>query len=621
MSRCKQSDMDDFMDASTQTTTTDVITAPDLCKQIVKCVANMWTDQTMFDFTVKTGDETIPCHRFVLAACSDFFQGLFRSGMREVTENCVVLDDISSDVFHIILETLYTGANLLTLENVFEVWRAVHQLQIQFMIHSCEDFAIEANTLEMWGKIYTNANFLDSEKVLGYLYPFMLKNFEKISLTPAFLQLSFEELKALIRSQDLVVGKEDSVLEAVIRWVSFVPIVMAEFKDSNCALNAEVCREENSSIINSTLPESNVKTELIKNVKISRKDKLTELLKKVRTCLVSPSLLSHVYNMKLISENKDSRDIIVKALLYQVEELRQTHWPSSALHRSCSGYTHGGLFVEERGTFKFISADEEKIYELSKGMWLRYNIQLAPVRDEIYCIGRYQYNPSGVFTYYVFSKNEWNYVMTVPIQNMLFFSHRDLLYILDKDNRSIHHRKPKDNQSGLEVLTKFTGDVNVTLAVTIEDCILLFCSETQNGLDETAVLHYDIVSKVWTRLDNLEGPAEHLISFKNDTHTYILQTNGCMLEVLYSMYTRDFEFKFLAKLWTAQKKLYGALTYKNKLIIFGKTLSDDPAKVPDLTEVSNHFKHIKYMEIVRKCSNVASVVLPTSSLRQGIYYT
>ena len=52
---------------------------------------------------------------------------------------------------------------------------------------------------------------------------FMLKNFEEIRHSPTFLKMSFKEVKKLIKSQDLVVNKEDEVLDSVIEWVEFMP--------------------------------------------------------------------------------------------------------------------------------------------------------------------------------------------------------------------------------------------------------------------------------------------------------------------------------------------------------------------------------------------------------------
>ncbi|XP_059164225.1 kelch-like protein 40b [Physella acuta] len=178
------------------------------------------------DFTVKIDDESIKCHRLILAGCSEFFQALFRSRLREVTDNSVVLHDIPSEVFKTILNTLYSGEIDLTSENSIEIWRAVNMLQIMFLVELCESFAIDAIAIETWGNIYETAAQLSSKRCLDQLHIFMLKNFEEIRHSPTFLTMSVNEVKDLIKSQDLVVSKEDDVLESVLKWVAYVPKIM-----------------------------------------------------------------------------------------------------------------------------------------------------------------------------------------------------------------------------------------------------------------------------------------------------------------------------------------------------------------------------------------------------------
>ncbi|XP_059175120.1 kelch-like protein 40b [Physella acuta] len=282
---------------------------PNICAPIVKCLENVWNDKMFFDFSVKITDVTIECHRVILAGCSDFFRGLFRSGMREVTENCVALQDVSCDVFQLILKTIYTGENILNSENLFEVWRAVHQLQITFMVNLCENFAIELIAMDIWEKIYTNASILGSERVLNQTFTFMLNNFDQISLSLTFLQLSYTEVRDLVKNQALVVRSEDVVFGAVIKWVDHALIdgtnqYVDLSNDSKTTIDNSnfICETDTyQSEINVSVQNLNQETynELDSGVEIlnnddsssndvavkrnsSRKDKLTSLLKLVR---------------------------------------------------------------------------------------------------------------------------------------------------------------------------------------------------------------------------------------------------------------------------------------------------------------------------------------------------
>ncbi|XP_059175119.1 kelch repeat and BTB domain-containing protein 3-like [Physella acuta] len=290
------------------------------CDQIVKGLENVWNENILFDFAVKVQDETIQCHRLILAACSDFFKALFRSGMKEVTENCVVLKDVSCEVFRLIINTIYTGTNLITVDNFNEVWRAAHMLQINFLVTFCEEFAIKTCSLDTWENYYLHAKLLGSVKVLDKIHTFMLKNFEQIQQSTTYLQMSFQEVQELIENEDLFVSNEDVVLEAVIRWVEYVDempprehlsgkkIMTNSNKDLGNETDFHNKNEENTfkakndNNINHdnwlqtarqavTEVRANQSMDSVEIVKHSRKDKLIELLIQVKICLGSVWLI------------------------------------------------------------------------------------------------------------------------------------------------------------------------------------------------------------------------------------------------------------------------------------------------------------------------------------------
>ncbi|XP_059165032.1 uncharacterized protein LOC131947754 [Physella acuta] len=618
------------------------MTSSEICVNMVKCLENVWSDQMLFDFVVKIADETIECHRLILAACSEFFKGLFRSGMREVTENCVVLEDISSDVFKIILKIVYTGSNLLTLENNFEVWRAVHQLQIPFLVNLCETFAIEALTVDTWGNIYTNAKLLDSKRVLKGLQTFMLKNFEQVSLSTTFLQMSFSEVRDLIQSQDLVVASEDIVLESVIRWVGFIPhselnrnnVLETHSKpnmNGNDPITETTLVDKNHGDITKSIEENNTNAIIEANSIIetnpelkdyrsdksrdilpdysSRKDKLTELLQHVRTCLVSPSVLSHVYKMKIISESNVLMNIIFDAIYY-VQNFRHGQWPTAAIQRSCSKYFEAGVLEQNDGEFTVLNVLEYKLYDIPKCKFLQENVQLVSFDGELFATGRQLNQPNGPCKLFVFCDKYWLEVLSMPGPNLLLLSHDQFIYIFNKDNQIIYRIQPKQKLPILETFTLLPKNAEIKHSMNFEKFILIFCSETDNGIDKTAVHKLDISSKIWTKLAILDGAAEHIISFKNDNYCYVLQADGCLWTILNSNSNSIIELKFVLKLWNIQKILYGALAYRDLLIIGFDCPSPSTIHVDRVKIVPGHFQEIKYWTCKDKCSNLIPITLP-----------
>ncbi|XP_059175136.1 uncharacterized protein LOC131955165 [Physella acuta] len=596
----------------------------EVCVQIVNSLANVWSENILFDFAVKVQDETVQCHRLILAACSEFFKACFRSGMREVTENCLVLKDVSCEVFRLIINTIYTGTSLLTLDNFTEVWRAANMLQVEVMINVCEEFAIRSCSLDTWENIYLHAKLFGSVKVLDKLHSFMLKNFEVIRHSTTFLQLSFKEVQDLIKSQDLVVSKEDLVLESVIQWVEYVdgkqqnhilndnhnytiscndvktaislPSDEAkEIRNSEDGLHPNDCLQNSHKTVSAAMHEVHT-AHSFDPVKSSRKDKFIELLIHVRTCLVNHAVLYRVLKLKLFSEIENSRELILDAMSYQIQEFRHGQWSSAAIHRSCSEYTNAGVLVYgSDGIFELITADKQQNFNFTQCKYLKENIQLVIFDGELYATGKQLNQPNELCRMFVFCDNNWKEVIKMPCPNLLLVSHMDFIYIINKDDKVLYSMNPKKREPILEKITDFpSNDVEVKHVMVLKNLLLLFCSESVNGVEQIAVHKFEILSKVWTRLDNLDGPAEQLISFKNDQHDYILQTNGSLWQVDYTSGTGSIGFKFLVKLWNFTKKLYGALTFQSKLILFGNYYGSDPPNGKRTYELPEHFTRISY---------------------------
>ncbi|XP_059158688.1 kelch-like protein 8 [Physella acuta] len=583
------------------------MTSPETCTEIVKCLGIVWTDKMFLDFTIKIQDDTITCHKLVLAACSEFFQALFRSGMREVTENCVVLKDVSYEIFQLILKTLYTGVNVLTLDNFIHVWRAVHMLQINFMVKMCERFAAKSITIDNWENIYVIAKLLASTFVLDKLHSFMLQNFDQISLSSTYLQLTPNEVRDLIKSQDLCVSSEDIVLESVIRWVDcYAP------NNANTDIKITNVIEKDGIALEKVLSENLLNVAVTDH--LSRKNELVDLVSLVRTYLVSPEVLTRVYHLKRCTENKDFRDIIVSALSYQAQPSRDGQWPSAAMHRSCSSFTHVGVYAKRDGQFRAILASDETWFDLPTCDGLKESIQLVTFDSDLYAIGKPLNMPNTQqYKLFVLSGNGWKEVLNLPGNNfLLLVSHRQFIYILDKSDNVIYLINPRnlDFKKFREIPTQ----LDIKYATIFENSILIFSSETHNNIENTVVHNYEFSSAVCTKLTDLDGPADQLTTFKNDKHSYILQTNGSLWVILNASSLKRIEIKCVSKLWNGQRKQYGALTYNEKLIIFGNSLKSDPPDANRKNTVPGHLKDISYWGNDDAMSNFVPATLPKTFL-------
>ncbi|XP_059179245.1 uncharacterized protein LOC131958301 [Physella acuta] len=543
---------------------------------------------------------------------------MFRSGMREATESSLVLKGIPVPVFELVLKAIYSGLDVLTLENFIDVWQAVHQLQIDFMIKSCQHFAIQSISINMWEEIYRNAKLLNSKCVSDEVNSFLLKNFDAVCIAPTFLEFPYHELCELLQSQELVVTREDLVLSSVMRWVEGGS-QLNQCKETSVeeGEEKEIESEEKLSLrVQDSTDQTVGQADQTAGDRLSRQDKLTALLSLVRMCLVSPRALTRVLKLRLISENRDAREIIVNAFSYHVLDYRHGQWSSSAIQRLCSGYTHFGVKARSNGTFDFLGADNEKWHTCSTSDYLQRDVKIVNFDNELYAIGMQNANyPNGPCQMLVLCENTWAIVLQMPSKDLLLVSHGHFIYIINKSNKTIYCVKPKLKTPRLLKYIDCPETVaNVSHAMAIENFLLVFCSITHNEVDETAVHMLDISTKVWSRLDNLEGPAEHLVSFRDDKNSYILQTSGSLWKLVVSACYQRVEFKCIAQLWNFKKRLNGALTYGGKLLIHGNDPSKDPADQPKLKKVPEYFKTIVYRGTEDMCSNFIPITLPNRAV-------
>ncbi|CAL1547910.1 unnamed protein product [Lymnaea stagnalis] len=185
------------------------------------------------DFIIEIENTEIMCFRFILESCSEFFSGLFRSGMKEVTNGRATLHGISCETFKLIREAMYTGIDVVTEDNAIAIWHASNQLQIDFMIELCEKTVVKMLSLDNFEEVYRNAKLINSKHVLGQFKTFISEHFVQIRKMNTFLELSYDDVLALISDDKLVVESEDQVLESIMEWIEHPVIEKLEDEHQN----------------------------------------------------------------------------------------------------------------------------------------------------------------------------------------------------------------------------------------------------------------------------------------------------------------------------------------------------------------------------------------------------
>lgn len=162
-------------------------------------------------------------HRVVLAASSDYFRGMFSSGMKETRQWVVTLKSIGEDELEAFLLCAYSGTLVISWGWVFDLVCAALQFQVEPALSLCLDFLhkeIDANScLDV-------ASFAEAYGMVDLLQladDFVLRHFEDVSATPKFQHLPRYKLLRFLRSKSLCVPSEIVILRAVLCWIGAGP--------------------------------------------------------------------------------------------------------------------------------------------------------------------------------------------------------------------------------------------------------------------------------------------------------------------------------------------------------------------------------------------------------------
>ncbi|XP_059170047.1 kelch-like protein 41 [Physella acuta] len=542
--------------------------------KLCKCLDKLWADEELFDFTVQINDVSFKCYRVILGACSPFFLGLLRSGMKEANEGRVVLQDISAFIFQLILKIIYTREDMLSLDNFIEIWHSVDMLQIGFLVELCETFATKNIKLKNFSEIFSTANLFTSKLVLSSVKTFMIQNIEAIYTDTLSLELSFDEMCFIVSSHALHFSTEYKHVVTV----SETPIdVTHNDKESNRS-EREVSVQSDSLCCSS-------KTTSSENVSRDRFDKLDILLSQVRTCIISPELLMNVLEHRLIKRNGKARQIIASAIVNQTS-FHHGQWPTAGIFRPFHEY--GNFCVTSmngKGKFMLIDPLDEKRYTLTSCPRLCRNIQLVSFDKELYATGGKFVNQI-TRNMFVYRDKSWTHVVEIPGTSILLASNGQYIYATSVFEKVIYRINPKCNPTNMISFTDLPAACFAMNVMSYQMYLLFF-----NGFDETEIHMLDIQAKSWTRLDNLDGPAKEIISFRNDENHFVLQTNGNLWTLKET--SENIRFTRVAKLWNFDNVLYGAIFYREKLVIFYKYL-EHWLKDTFVHKVDNVFHSVSY---------------------------
>jgi RCC1 and BTB domain-containing protein len=147
-------------------------------------------DEEFSDVTFLVEDQPVYAHRAILAQRCDHFAAMFRSGMRESVERMVPIQDISRQVFLLLLEYIYTDSVKIEVEHATELYIAADLYQLERLRDMCCTVVRRNLNAENAGPLLQNASESHCHCLKEVCMAYMVENFDIVSKTDGIKQVS-----------------------------------------------------------------------------------------------------------------------------------------------------------------------------------------------------------------------------------------------------------------------------------------------------------------------------------------------------------------------------------------------------------------------------------------------
>lgn len=416
----------------------------------------LYEDDLLKDITLCIQNQTLSCHRVVLAAASPYFKAMFTLDLNESKQSHIELHEIDFESVSHIVDYAYTGSIHIHQENVQNLLGAASLFQILPIQKACAKFLETQIDNSNCIGIFNFAHIHNCDSLRQKAREHIDKNFTEVCQGEEFLYLSEEKIQDLISSDELNVDREDIVFEAVMKWIledeeerrSFIGnllphirlgLLSVKYLKDN-VMNNKYIQDSDTCI---SLLESLIKLESNPELycgKHSFSLALRSGMIKPEHCILFVAGTDHgrrstcinCYN-PLTRETFYMEDYPTAKRLgdYEVEDLSCVVTEQGVLYSGGGNYIYHDFpsdhfdsddsfdELEERivrKDFYCYDNDHNKWLSMSPMLFPKSNFTLASLGKKIYCFGGVTENqhPTEIIEVYDIEKNRWSYQGMLP---------------------------------------------------------------------------------------------------------------------------------------------------------------------------------------------------------------
>jgi len=156
---------------------------------LVTDLRNMVNGEALSDIIFIVEDRPIHAHK-VLLMRSPYFQAMFLGPMMESSQSEIRLEQVSYDIFLLLLEYLYTDTVRIPLDAAMDLFAAANQFSLPRLQAMCEKKMLESITIGSAATIFLAADLHSADNLRTKSLKYILAHFEQVSKTDAFEEMA-----------------------------------------------------------------------------------------------------------------------------------------------------------------------------------------------------------------------------------------------------------------------------------------------------------------------------------------------------------------------------------------------------------------------------------------------
>ena len=189
---------------------------------ILKGFRDLYESQQLFDLTLSVDGKDFAVHKALMAASSDYFRAMFTNNCSEKNQEVVNINGVDAVSMGLVVNFLYTGQVELHTDTVQNLLSAANLFQLLELKKGCADFMANKLDVDNCIGIHFFAQAHECESLEFHAWDVITENFDAVSSTSEFLELSWENVIDIVKYDDIQ-ATEEEVFEAALKWMQLKP--------------------------------------------------------------------------------------------------------------------------------------------------------------------------------------------------------------------------------------------------------------------------------------------------------------------------------------------------------------------------------------------------------------